>query len=157
MTAPPATGTPRLPLRDVVVLIFLGGTVGTLARWALAEMLGDPGGLSAGVALANFLGALGMGVLVGRLPRLDLSPLRRQRLRALLGTGILGGFTTYSALAVHCADLVRESDLDRAVIQGLASVLIGVVAAGVGLGLGAGGGPAPGEPHPDGPGEVTRG
>ena len=137
MTPPDLPGTPRLAPTDVLVLTFVGGTVGTLARWALAELLGEPGGLTAGVALANVLGALAMGVLVGRLPRLGLSPLRRQRLRTLLGTGVLGGFTTYSALAVHCADLVRESNLDRAVVHGLGSVLLGVVAAAVGLGLGA--------------------
>lgn len=137
MTAPEPPAAARLALRDVLVLTFVGGTVGTLLRWALAELLGEPGGLTAGVALANASGALAMGVLVGRLPRLGLSPLRRQRLRTLLGTGVLGGFTTYSALAVHCAELVRESNLDRAVVQGLGSVLVGVVAAAVGLGLGA--------------------
>ena len=137
MTAPELPGTARLALRDVLVLTFVGGTVGTLLRWTLAELLGEPRGLTPGVALANALGALAMGVLVGRLPRLGLSPLRRQRLRTLLGTGVLGGFTTYSALAVHCAQLVRESNLDRAVVHGLGSVLVGVAAAAVGLGLGA--------------------
>ena len=76
----------------LVVLVALGGALGSLARYGGIVLL--PSARLATV-LVNLVGCLGIGLLVARRP----SP----RLRAFAGTGVLGGFTTMSAVAVDAA------------------------------------------------------
>ena len=76
----------------VVLLVALGGALGSLVRWA--ALLVVPSQRAATLAV-NLLGCLAIGLLVARRP----SP----RWRAFAGTGVLGGFTTTSAVAVDAA------------------------------------------------------
>ena len=85
--------TEPLPLRQALPLVAAGGAAGALARLGATQAV--PG--AAGVLAVNLLGCLLLGVLVGA--RRDDA-----RLRALAGTGVLGGFTTMSALAVDAAE-----------------------------------------------------
>lgn len=73
-------------------LVAGGGAAGTMARYGLALALPD---LVLATLLTNLLGCLLLGLLVGTTG----SP----RWRLVLGTGVLGGFTTMSTLAVHVA------------------------------------------------------
>ena len=57
---------------------------------------------------------------------------RAQRVQLFVGTGVLGGFTTYSSLAVESADL-------GLLWWGVATVIVGTAAAWVGVLLGRGG------------------
>lgn len=122
-----------LGTRDALVLVGVGGAVGTFARWMLAALLGSTEGLSAGIVLANVVGAGALGYLFSRLTSGTLAPRRVERLNLFLGVGILGGFTTYSTLAVHGAQLLESGDLVQAVLQVGAQVLLGVGAALAGL------------------------
>ncbi|MFS0912148.1 CrcB family protein [Microbacterium sp. 179-I 3D2 NHS] len=108
-----------------VLLVALGGTLGTAARLALALVLPDGGGFPVAVLIANVLGAFLIGVLAARLP----GP---SDLRLMLGTGVLGGFTTYSSLAVGAIGLAAASPL---VAGGyvVGSLVLGLAAAGLGL------------------------
>lgn len=124
VTTPPAA---RVVLRRAL-LAAAGGTIGTAARLALGLLIPDA---PAGVLVANLLGALALGVLTARLPIPDL--------RILFGTGLLGGFTTYSAFAVDTVGLWGASP-GLAVGYVLLSVGGGVAAAVLGLRLGAGAG-----------------
>lgn len=73
-----------------VLLVAVGGAAGALARYGLSEALPSlPATL-----LANLLGCLLLGLLVGRVGQ-------HRVLRPLLGTGVLGGFTTMSTLALQ--------------------------------------------------------
>jgi CrcB protein len=86
------------PIRwGMLPLVCAGGALGVAARYALTAPLDVPRG--SGVVWAtlaiNLLGSLLLGVLVGALGD------RHPRWRAFLGTGVLGGFTTYSAFAVQ--------------------------------------------------------
>ena len=109
-----------------VLLIAAGGTIGTAARMAIGLVLPDAG-LPWAVFLANVLGALLIGILTARLP----SP----EVRVFLGTGVLGGFTTYSALAVGILT-VGQSAPWLAATYGMGSVLLGLTAAAIGLRVG---------------------
>ena len=60
---------------------------------------------------------------------------RRPRLRAFAGTGVLGGFTTYSTFAVQTAQLTADAAA-AAVLLALASLLLGLLAALGGLVIG---------------------
>lgn len=70
-------------------LVAVGGALGALLRWALT--FDDAGVVS--ILIVNVVGSTVLGVVVGMFGE------RHPRRRALLGTGFLGAFTSYSALA----------------------------------------------------------
>jgi len=111
----------------IPLLVFLGGGLGAVLRWAVG--LGVPGWW--GVLIANVVGSLLLGVLVA-------SPVGQQRLAmALLGTGVMGGFTTYSTFNVNVLEAVtRQAWAEVALRLGLT---LGACLLGGGLGLWLGG------------------
>lgn len=117
--------------RDLVS-VAVGGALGTAARAGLtlaaAEGLGP-----ALVPLINVVGAFAIGILFGIRARMPGSA-RAQRAQLFFGTGVLGGFTTYSALAVESTDLAL-------LWWGVATVIVGTCAAWVGVLIGRGGRP----------------
>lgn len=115
--------------RDVV-LVAVGGAIGTAVRAGLTLALGEDLG-PALVPLINVVGAFAIGILYGWRARMPESA-RAQRVQLFVGTGILGGFTTYSALAVESADLAL-------LWWGVATVVAGTAAAWGGVLLGRGG------------------
>ncbi len=101
-----------------------GGAIGATARWAVGIGL-DVEAASTGAFpwhtfVVNALGCLAIGVVVGRL----VDPIAR----TFVLTGMLGGFTTFSAFAVEANDLANA---DRA------AVAVGYVVASLVVGLGA--------------------
>lgn len=98
-----------------VLLAAVGGAAGALARHALA--VAAPLGPGGTLLVANVLGCLLLGLLAGRT--------RDPALRALLGTGVLGGFTTMSAVTVEPVGWVLVGSLGG-----------GIAAAALGLRLG---------------------
>ena len=120
MTTPPSA---RTVLRRAA-LAAGGGAVGTAARLGLGMLIADG---PAAVLVANIAGALLLGILTARLPASDL--------RILLGTGMLGGFTTYSAFAVDSVELWSASPALAAGYVA-ASLVGGLLAAWLGLRIG---------------------
>lgn len=125
-----------------LALVFVGGTCGTALRAALLLLPHDSGALTEAIALTaiNLVGAFLLGLLLGRVriatPRADAA-------RALLGTGALGGFTSYSALVLFT--LPAGGDPVIGIVLALVSLPIGIAAALLGLRLG---GTAPSSPRP---------
>lgn len=117
------SAAPRIRARDLA-LVFIGGTLGTAARLAVMFFVGE-----AALAVVNLTGAFLLGVLTAMLTRTPSAQNRRTHL--LLGTGALGGFTTYSALAVSATD---PAGLVTAVLIAIG----GVITAGFGFLLGGG-------------------
>ncbi len=115
--------------RDVL-LVAVGGAIGTAARASLTVAFGEDLG-PALVPLINVVGAFAIGILYGWRARMPESS-RAQRVQLFIGTGILGGFTTYSSLAVESAD-------PALLWWGVATVLAGTAAAWGGVLLGRGG------------------
>ncbi|TDU87246.1 CrcB protein [Kribbella voronezhensis] len=92
------------PLAAVLAVIALGGVVGSLARYGLAEAFPHSAGSFPGATFGtNVLGCFLIGVLLAR-----LTPLSHPLLRPFLGTGILGGFTTFSTFAVDTDRLLPD-------------------------------------------------
>ncbi|MFT4156964.1 MAG: CrcB family protein [Microbacterium sp.] len=106
-----------------VLCVAAGGTVGTAARLALGLALPDAGVLP--VLLANLIGAFLIGALTARLPAAI-------ELRLLLGTGVLGGFTTYSAFVMGTVELWADAPA-LAIGYALGSLVLGLAAAALGL------------------------
>lgn len=128
---------PGLPAR--FGLVFVGGAVGTLARYLLSLALpydaAHPPGYA--VLVANVLGSFLIGVLAAAPPRSDR--LGAAEWRLLLGTGVLGGFTTYSAFtldAFSAAVGYGDSATGWLVWFVLGQIVAGVAAALAGLAVG---------------------
>ncbi|MCT9819312.1 CrcB family protein [Microbacterium sp. W1N] len=122
-----------------LLLVMAGGAVGVAARAAIVLPLGagtHPLVVPAVTLLINVAGSLLLGVVVGWLGD------RRPRLRAFLGTGVLGGFTTYSAFAVQTVTTAADAPLVGLALA-VVSVFAGAVAAAAGLRLGRAAGLAP--------------
>ncbi|MCE0509146.1 CrcB family protein [Microbacterium sp. KKR3/1] len=111
-----------------ILLVAVGGMVGTAARLGLGLVLPDAGGFPVAVLLANVLGAVLIGVLAARLPS-------STDLRLALGTGVLGGFTTYSAFMTGTVELWADAPV-LAVAYAIGSLVLGLAGAALGLRFG---------------------
>jgi CrcB protein len=113
------------------LLAALGGALGALARWGVAEALpSQDGGWPWATLLVNLTGCLLIGVLTGVLANRSPEPAWA---RPFLGVGVLGGYTTYSAFAVEAVVLADAGALPTALGYVLASVLGGVLAVAAGV------------------------
>lgn len=126
-----------------LVLVVVGGAIGVSARAAITlplEAAESPLVVPAATMAVNLLGSFLLGVLVSALGD------RMPRLRAFAGTGVLGGFTTYSAFAVQTVTTSSAAPVVGLVLV-VVSLFGGALAAAAGLSLGtrATGEPATGE------------
>ena len=115
------------------ILVAVGGATGAMARYALgvqALRLWGPG-WPFGTFIANLSGGLLMGVLAGYLAHRGGAD--QERLRVLLGVGVLGGFTTFSAFSLETALMIERRTYGQAFTYAVASVLLSVSALFVGL------------------------
>ena len=111
-----------------------GGSLGALARWGLGLALPHPAGARPTATLVvNLTGCLLLGLLAaGLFARHPRSPW----LRPFLGTGVLGGWTTFSTFAVDAVQLADAGRGAAAAGYVLVSVAGGVLAAAAGVRLG---------------------
>ncbi|OMH31588.1 CrcB family protein [Tersicoccus sp. Bi-70] len=138
-----------------VLLVALGGMVGTGVREALALTFpAPPHGFPLTIFGINVVGAFVLGWLLEFLARRGPDEGGRRAARLGIGTGVLGGFTTYSALAVDTAQLAGTAT-GTALLYAAGSVVVGTAAAWAGIATAAAGahrserGTAPAE-HGDG-------
>jgi len=94
---PDLTVPKQQPLSRVLVVIALGGALGASARYGVGSAWPTGGGFPWSTFAVNVLGCLLLGALL-----VGLTELRggHPLLRPFLGTGVLGGFTTFSTYAV---------------------------------------------------------
>jgi CrcB protein len=121
-------------VRDVA-LVAAGGAIGAATRWALGGWLAERFGPSFPwhTLVINVSGALLLGVLMGAsLDRALFSP----GWRVFLGTGVLGGYTTFSTLAYESAALLEQGQYARAGLDMFGSGALGILAAVIGLVIG---------------------
>lgn len=131
---PPARTGTRVSARPLILgVIFLGGCAGGLARYGLGLALPPADGWPWGTLTANTLGAFLLGVLLVVLLERGTAP---PWVRAGLGTGLLGAFTTMSGVALTVDTLALDGRVAAAAGFLTASMLAGLVAAACGLLLG---------------------
>lgn len=137
---PPGAATGAVPdvplaLPAGAALVAVGGVLGVLLR-ALLTSPAAPGAWPWATFAVNVAGSLLLGALLAVLQRgPDVG--RRRAVRLAAGTGVLGGFTTYSTFALEVEQLLSSGHAATGVAYALVSVVLGVVAAGVGI-VGAG-------------------
>jgi fluoride exporter len=110
------------------LLVALGGALGASGRYgvSLFAVRQWGAGLPWGTLLINVTGGFAMGLLAG------LAGERRD-LMLLLGVGVLGGFTTFSAFSIEVVRLIDKGQAPVAAGYALASMLLSVGAAFTGL------------------------
>ncbi|MGR3821959.1 MAG: fluoride efflux transporter CrcB [Salipiger marinus] len=110
--------------------VALGGALGASGRYltglVMARLFGR--GFPWGTLAVNILGSFAMGVLV-----VALAQLSANRLAPFLMTGVLGGFTTFSAFSLDVATLYERGDVGQAAIYVAASVGVSLAALFAGL------------------------
>ena len=116
-----------------LLLVAVGGAFGTASRHLLGDAIGTTHDFPLGTFLINIAGAFLLGVLLEGLARAGSDVGHRRRLRLLLGTGFLGGFTTYSSLAFDSDALLRSDQVGTAAAYALGTVAIGLVASVAGI------------------------
>jgi len=115
-------------------LAMAGGAFGSGLRYlvnaGLGRILGP--GFPWGIFIINVTGCFVMGLVAGTLA---LRTTDTQSLRTFFATGILGGYTTFSAFSLDFANLVRLGDLSAAALYLAGSVGLSIAGVFAGLAL----------------------
>lgn len=113
-------------------LVFLGAGIGGASRHGVnlltLRLFGS--GLPIGTFIVNVLGSLVMGLIAGWFAARSHLP---QEARLFLTTGVLGGFTTFSAFSLDAALLVERGRWGAAALYVVASVVLSIAALFAGL------------------------
>jgi CrcB protein len=115
---------------QTLLQVALGGALGASARYmtnvAAMRLIGP--GFPWGTVVANVLGSFLMGVLVVALAHKDAT-----RMAPFLMTGLLGGFTTFSAFSLDALTIWERGQTGLAAAYVLGSVILSLVAIVVGM------------------------
>ncbi len=116
--------------------VFAGGGAGALLRYQAGRLLTHLLGPQAVMAFpwatlaVNVIGSCAMGLLAGWLARHGDAG---EQWRLLIGVGLLGGFTTFSAFSLELMLLIERGQPWLAVSYTLISVLAGLTGLYIGL------------------------
>ena len=118
-----------------LLLVAIGGAIGASLRHlsgiAALRLMGPA--FPWGTLFVNIFGSLVMGIFIAWLvKRTGVS----NDIRLFFATGVLGGFTTFSAFSLDVANLVERGEMSGAVLYVLGSVLLSVLAVFMGLWFG---------------------
>ena len=114
-----------------LLLIFVGGGSGSVLRYgvgvAMAGVFG--GGMPFGTLTVNIIGSFAIGCLAASLPSIEAGGTTS---RLLLMTGLLGGFTTFSAFSLDALTLVQRQEMGLALGYIAASLTLSLAAVSLG-------------------------
>jgi len=112
-----------------VIQVALGGAIGAAARYGVGVALFRPaGGVPMGVLAVNIIGSFLMGLVVVFLGQKMLS-----HLNPFLMTGVLGGFTTFSAFSLEAYNLFERGEVGQAATYVILSVVLSIAALVAGI------------------------
>ena len=119
-----------------VLLVALGGAIGASLRHvtgvAALRMIGST--FPWATLLVNVLGSLIMGIVIAWF--MKRGELDSTGVKLFLTTGILGGFTTFSAFSLDAVNLFKSGDIHLALGYVFASVIFSIAAVLIGLWFG---------------------
>ena len=111
-----------------ILLVGLGGFLGSIARYKAGGIVlhaAQPSDFPYGTLAVNIAGCILIGLLAGTAERFGIFG---ESSRLLIFTGLLGGFTTFSAFSLDAVFLLRKGELMLAALYVGASVLAGIFA-----------------------------
>lgn len=127
------------PHRDwrLVGMVAAGGAIGSALRYLLALALPTPAhGWPWATFAVNMVGAFALGWLLEGLAARGPEGTRQRNLRLVLGTGVLGGFTTYSSFALELERLLAADHGGIALGYAIGTLALGMLAAFAGVVVG---------------------
>lgn len=116
-----------------IALAFAGG-IGASARMLLDGLIKSrvSGAIPWGTIVINISGSLALGLLTG----MASAQLLPEAWHLIIGTGFLGGYTTFSTASFETIRLVQERKWVASLFTGLGTLMMATGAAGLGLWLG---------------------
>ena len=118
-----------------LIQVALGGAIGASCRYltnvGAMRLLGS--GFPYGTVMVNILGSFLMGVLV-----VAFAHRGGNQFAPLLMSGVLGGFTTFSAFSLDAVNLYQRGDILLAATYVFGSVAVGIAALIVGMAIARG-------------------
>lgn len=117
-----------------LILVMLGGAFGSAARYLTGKLtLGWFGpDYPWGTLAVNLIGGFLMGALAGTLARIGQGG---EQWRLLIGVGLLGGYTTFSAFTLDLMNMIERGDYGMGLGYILASVVGSALALFAGLSI----------------------
>ena len=118
-----------------ILLVALGGALGSVARFKMSTWLFDHAAnwhFPIGTFVVNVLGCLVIGVLAGLAVK---DGFFSSEARVFLFTGILGGFTTFSAFELETFQLLRRGEFLVAGSNVVLSIVLGLIALWIGFSI----------------------
>jgi CrcB protein len=114
-----------------LVFVFIGGGVGSVLRFLLGKLLNSPvTGIPLGTFVANVLGSLIIGFVLGTMTKNDTFT---QNQMLLIATGFCGGFTTFSTFAYENHVFLKSGDFLTFALYAIASFVLGISAVFLGI------------------------
>lgn len=129
--SPDGGGTTQIRLAEFG-FVALGGALGSAARFSISTLIREQGDWPLSTLCVNLTGAFLLGVLLTAVATTG----RGASARLLLGTGVLGGFTTYSLLATEVAQRLLAGNGWVALGYGATTLVGGALLSGLGIALG---------------------
>ena len=120
----------------ILLLIGTGSFAGGILRYLLSQFLQakTPSMFPVGTLAVNIIGCFFIGLIVGFIDRGTLA----SEWRLFLITGLLGGFTTFSAFSMESVNLLREGQVGYALTYIGLSICLGLFATYVAYSMTAG-------------------
>ncbi|MCJ8158982.1 fluoride efflux transporter CrcB [Sphingomonas sp. LaA6.9] len=115
-----------------LILVMVGGALGSAARFGVGRLTLQHLGphYPWGTLIVNLVGGFAMGLLAGLLARFGAGA---EGYRHLIGIGLLGGFTTFSAFSLDAVNMIERGGMASAAAYALISVIGSIVALFAGL------------------------
>ncbi|MEO6133244.1 MAG: fluoride efflux transporter CrcB [Saprospiraceae bacterium] len=115
----------------IILLIGIGSFIGGVSRYLLSQLVQQKtlSTFPYGTLLVNILGCLFIGIVFGLAAKGNMS----QEMKLFFATGLLGGFTTFSAFSNETITLFNTGHSTQAALYVFASVVIGLGATVLGL------------------------